>query len=144
MVGVMRLNVSTLALLIALVIPVVSAAQMVSTTDRDGLVRQRTERGGRADEVDALVRLVNEAAAKGLPTAPLINKVREGIAKNKDQKQIEAVVRQLTTHLDAADRVIHEIDSSSTAADREAAVTLLAETLGSGLTVDEVRELRRV
>jgi hypothetical protein len=140
----MKLPHFALSLLIASIAPAVCAAQPISAADREALVRQRTDRGGRADEVEAFVRLVNEAAAKTLPTAPLMNKVREGIAKNKDRKQIETVVRQLTTHLEAADRIVREIDPASAAAQREGAVMLLAEAFGSGLTVEEVRELRRV
>jgi hypothetical protein len=134
----------TVAIVCTLMAPAVCGAQTVSAADRDAVVRQRTDRGGRAEEIDALIRLANDAAAKGLPTAPLTNKIREGIAKNKDQKQIEAVVRQLAAQLEAADRVVRDVEPGAAGAQREAAVTLLAETLGSGLTVEEVRELRRV
>jgi hypothetical protein len=140
----MKVIVSIFLFVVALFAPVRGWAQTISAADRDALVRQRTDRGGRAEEVDALIQLANDAAAKGLPTAALTNKIREGIAKNKDQKQIETVVRQLTTQLETADRVVREMDPGASAAPRETAVTLLAEALGSGLTVEEVRELRRV
>jgi hypothetical protein len=140
----MKIIISIFPLIVALFAPVAGWAQAISAADRDALVRQRTDRGGRAEEVDALIRLANDAGAKGLPAAPLANKIREGIAKNKDQNQIEVVLRQLTAQLETADRVVREMEPGASAAQREAAVTLLAETLGSGLTLEEVRELRRV
>ena len=64
--------------------PDLCAAQSVSASEREALVRLRTDRGGRAEEVDALIRLADDAAAKGLPAAPLTNKIHEGLAKGVD------------------------------------------------------------
>jgi hypothetical protein len=94
--------------------------------------------------VDALIRQADEAAAKGLPAAPLTNKIREGLAKGHDAKRIELVVRQITTHLETADRLMLETEPTSRASAREASLMLLAESLGSGVTEDDVRELRRL
>jgi hypothetical protein len=96
----------------------------------------------RAQDADALMRVADEAAAKGLPTAPLTNKIREGLAKGVDPKRIEQVVRQMTVQLETADRLIKEVDPAAT--NREARVVLMAESLGSGVTVEQVRELRRL
>ncbi len=113
--------------LAGLAAPALSAAQSVSASERE-----------------ALNRLVDEAAAKGLPAAPLANKIQEGLAKGADPKRIELVVRQMATNLETADRLVHEIEPAAAGAGREASVTLLAESLGSGVTPDEVQELRRV
>ena len=94
-----------------------------------------------AQDADTLMRVADEMAAKGLPSAPLANKIREGLAKGVDPKRIEQVIRQMAAHLETADRLIREIDPA--AAGREAPVTLMAESLGSGVTLDQVRELRR-
>jgi hypothetical protein len=37
-------------------------------------VRLRVDQGGRAEDVDAIIRLADEAAAKELPAGPLTNK----------------------------------------------------------------------
>jgi hypothetical protein len=118
-------------------------AQSVSTSEREALVRLRTDRGGRAEEVDVLIRQAEAGGAKGLPLAPLTNKIREGLAKGADPARIELVVGQMIVNMEAADRLVREIDPASAAAQRDASVALLAESIGSGLTVDEVRELRR-
>src|SRR5262245_2011737 len=83
------------------------------------------------------------AAAKGLPVDPLKNKVREGFAKNRNPKQIEAAVNQLVTNLETADRIARDVEPGAAVAARESAVTLLADALFSGLTAEEIRELQR-
>lgn len=129
--------------LIAAAWPGVVAAQAVSAPERESLVRLRVERGGRADEVDALLRHAAEAAAKGLPAAPLTNKIREGLAKGADPRRIDQVIRQMAVHLETADGLMRDIEPMPGRASRDALVTLLAESLGGGVTPDEVRELRR-
>jgi hypothetical protein len=103
-----------------------AAAQSVSTEERE-----------------ALASIADEAAAKGLPSAPLTNKIQEGIAKGYIAKRIEPVVRLMAAHLETSDQLLRELDPSVTGAARDAAVTLLAESLGSGVSVNDIRELRR-
>jgi hypothetical protein len=83
---------------------------------------------------DALDRLVSEAGARGPPVAPLTSKIREGFSKGATVAAIESVVRQLAAHLETANSLVRE--PSVTAAEREAAVTLLADALEHGVTVD--------
>ncbi len=132
-----------LVALIGLTAPALSAAQAVSASERDALVKLRTDRGGQATDVDVLLRLANEAAAKGMPLTPLINKIREGLAKGADPKRIEGVVRQMASHLETADRLLRESSPTSPGPGCDALVALLAEAIGGGVTEDEVLELRR-
>ena len=92
---------------------------------------------------EALARIADDAAAKGLPSAPLTNKIQEGIAKGYNAKQIEPVVRQMASQLEAADQLLREIDRAAAGPARDASVTLLAESLGSGVSANDIRELRR-
>jgi hypothetical protein len=131
-----------LAGLLSLVGPVPSAAQSVSASERDALVRLRVSRGGRADEVDALIRRADEASGRGLPAAPLTNKIREGLAKGVEPARIELVVSQMATQLETADRFVGEIGLEDRAG-RELAVTLLAESFAAGVAPAEARELHR-
>ena len=96
-----------------------------------------------AQSMDDLIRQADAAGAKGLPVAPLKNKIREGFAKGHNPRQIEAVVNQMVQNLESADRIAREVEPGAAAAARESAVTLLADALGSGLTGDEIRELQR-
>ena len=104
----------------------VAAAQTVSAADRE-----------------ALARIADEAAAKGLPSAPLTNKIQEGIAKGYDVRRIEQVVRQKAVQLETSDQLLRELDGPATGPERDGALTLLAESLERGVTPNDVRELRR-
>ncbi len=141
-----RLNgCATALLLVAAVLlsfPRASAGQVVSAADREALVRQRVDRGGRADEVDLLLRRADEASAQSLPVEPVTNKIREGLAKGADPQRIDAIVRQMVANLRVSDGLVREVAPGASVAERRAAVILLAESLDAGVTVDEVRELR--
>jgi hypothetical protein len=137
--------VSARALVVAgllLAVPGLSAGQAVSTLDREAMVRQRVERGGRPEEVDRLLRLAEDAAAQSLPVAPITNKIREGLAKGADPQRIDAIVRQMVANLGSADALARELTPGASAAERRAAVVLLAESLDGGVTADDVREMR--
>jgi hypothetical protein len=90
-----------------------------------------------------LLRQADAAAATGLPGGPLRNKIREGIAKGHDPKQIEAVISQMVQRMTTADRLVREVEPGATQDAREAAVALLEQALANGLTFDEIRELQR-
>jgi hypothetical protein len=96
-----------------------------------------------AQERDALVRLAEAAGAKGLPVAPLMNKIREGIAKKHDAKQIELVVSQRIVHLETADRIVRDVEPAAAGASRDSVMTLLLDALESGLTAEEIRALQQ-
>ena len=96
-----------------------------------------------ASDRAALARIADDAAAKGLPSAPLTNKIQEGIAKGADARRIEQVVRQMAVDLETSAQLLRELDPAATGSARDAAVTLLAESLGSGVTPNDVRELHR-
>jgi hypothetical protein len=93
--------------------------------------------------VDALIARATEAAGKGLPPAPIVNKIREGLAKGHDTPRIDAVLVQIAGQLESADRVVSELFPSSVPAGRERSVVLLAEAFAGGVTPDEVREIGR-
>ena len=101
-------------------------AQSVSAADRESLNRQ-----------------ADAAAARGLPVAPLKNKIREGLAKGHDAASIEQVIGQMVAQMDIADRLVREIEPAASGAVREYAITVLAESLGAGVTIDEIRDLQR-
>lgn len=90
---------------------------------------------------------MTKAGEKGLPTEPLANKVKEGLAKGVEPKRIEPVVRQLVTHFESAQEILQEstakgmVDASQ--GNRQRALEGLAEALSRGATADEVRELAK-
>ena len=133
-----RVAAMLLVVAVGAVTPAASAAQAVSPSDREALVRLWVSQGGRADEIDDLVRVADEAAGKGLPVGPLTNKIREGLAKGMAPDRIEAVVRQMALELETADQLLRELQPSTAGAAGETPVLLLAEALGGGVTPEEV------
>ena len=138
-------RVAAMLLVVAAVVatPSASAAQAVSPSEREALGRLWVSQGGRADEIDVLVRHADEAAGKGLPVGPLANKIREGLAKGMAPDRIEAVIRQMALELETADQLLRELQPSTAAAAGETPVLLLAEALSGGVTPEEVDVLHR-
>jgi hypothetical protein len=127
----------------ALGVPARSTAQGLSAAEREALIQLYADRGGPADDIDALLGPVDEAGTKGLPVTPLTSKIREGLAKGVPPARIIPVVRQLVTHLESADILVREVQPDSDPIGREGAVTLLAESIGGGVTPEEVRAIVR-
>ncbi len=121
-------------------------ADSLSTQDREEINRLRSAQGHSVEEVNGLLEQVAKAGEKGLPTEPLANKVKEGLAKGVEPKRIDPVLRQLVTHFESAHDVLQEsvskgvVDSSG---NRQRALEGLAEALSRGATADEVRELAK-
>jgi hypothetical protein len=118
------------------------AAQALTPAEREAIARMRVDRGGRAEDVAGLVRTLDAAAARGLPTEPLASKVREGLAKGYDPGRIEPVILRMAADLDTAGALLRERGEAAPAA--RTAVVLLADALGGGVTPDEVRTLGRL
>jgi hypothetical protein len=121
-----------------------SAAQPVSAPERETLVSLGVERGRRVEDVEALIRRADDAAGKGLPSVPVTNKIREGLAKGHDTKRIDRVIQQIVLQLAEADRLLREVQPSPAGAERDASLILLAESLGAGVNQVEVREIVRL
>lgn len=122
-------------------------ADPLSNQDREEINRLRSAQGHSAEEVNALLEQVTKAGEKGLPTEPLANKVKEGLAKGVEPKRIDPVLRQLISHFESAHDVLQEsvskgmVDASQ--GNRQRALEGLAEALSRGTTVEEVRELAK-
>ncbi len=122
-------------------------ADSLSTQDREEINRLRSVQGHSAEEVNALLEQVTKAGEKGIPTEPLANKVKEGLAKGVEPKRIDPVLRQLVTHFESAHDVLQESISKgmvdSSLGNRQRALEGLAEALSRGATAEEVRELAK-
>ena len=144
----MRIDIPVWLLSIALWLPAVPAmAESLSIQDREEINRLRTAQGHSAEEVNQLLEQVNRAGERGLPTEPLANKVKEGLAKGVEPKRIDPVLRQMVTHFESAREVLQEsmmkgmVDQDQ--GNRQRAMESLAEAFSRGATADEVRDLAR-
>jgi hypothetical protein len=120
-------------------------AEPLSAQSRAEINRLGSTQGRSANEINPLLDRVNKAGERGLPTEPLLNKVREGLAKGVDPKRIEPVLRQMMSRLESAHEVLEEAkDHGIVEGNRQRALEMMAEALGRGATIDEVRELSRL
>lgn len=81
--------------------------------------------------------IIADAAARGLPTAPLVTKVREGIAKRATPDRIRSATALLADRLAAASTAIAPVRS----ADELAAA---ADALQAGIPVATLRDMRTI
>ena len=122
-------------------------ADSLSNQDRAEIDRLRSAQGHSAEAVNPLLEQVTRAGEKGFPIESLANKLKEGLAKGVEPKRIEPVLRQMVSQFDSAKELLQEsatkgvIDQGHGNSHR--ALESLAEALGRGATVDEVRELAR-
>ena len=85
----------------------------------------------------ALRALLDDAAAKGVPTAPLVTKVREGLAKGATPDRIRSATAALAQRLEAAADALAPTRSVEE-------VSAGAGALQSGVPVATLRDMRRV
>jgi hypothetical protein len=120
-------------------------ADALSVQDREEIHRLRSAQGHPPEEVNPLLDQVTKAGEKGLPTGPLVNKVKEGLATGVEPKRIEPVIRQLVSQFESAQEVLREAGARGMAeGNKQRALETMAEALARGTTVDEVRELARL
>lgn len=141
-----RTDIRMWLILAALWLPVAAVqAETLSVQDREEINRLRSAQGYSAEEVNQLLEHVAKAGEKGLPTEPLANKVKEGLAKGVEPKRIDPVLRQLVTHFESAQEVLREARTRGVAeGNRQRAIEMLADAFSRGASSDEVRELARV
>lgn len=106
-----------------------------------------TARGRSSEEISRLIGEAGRAEARGLPAGPLLDKLREGLAKGIETRRLEQVLATLATHLDTARTLQQEFESRAgrepAPGERQRALEVLAEALGRGVTPDEIRAIGR-
>jgi hypothetical protein len=91
--------------------------------------------------VKAVQTIAQDAAARGLPVEPLIQKTLEGSAKGVPPERVVAAVRLLAARLDEARTALRDAGIATPAAE---ALEGGAYALSAGLSADQVRDLGRV
>jgi hypothetical protein len=126
----------------------IAFAQSVLPQDLDDIARLSAAQGRSAEEVKPLVELATKAGERGLPPGPLVNKIKEGLAKGIDPKRIEPVLREMAGRLETAQETLKELSGrglvDAGSGGRQRAVEVLAEALARGASPDEVRQIGRL
>jgi len=104
-------------------------------------VAARLEGRAPAAVVKAVQTIAQDAAARGLPVEPLIQKTLEGSAKGVPAERVVAAVRLLAARLDEARTALRE---AGVATPGPEALEGGAYALSAGLNAEQVRDLGRV
>jgi hypothetical protein len=135
-----RLLFRSLTLLAAMLVAVPAWGQ-VSTADRADIVRLAQARGAGEADVQPLLQEVDRAVQRSLPSAPLVNKVKEGLAKGFPPARVLTVLRDFVANMDTARDMLGNVPDESA---RLRATIVLTEALSRGMTRAEFDELRRL
>jgi hypothetical protein len=126
----------------------VAFGQAVLPQDLDDITRLSAAQGRSAEEIKPLIELANKAGERGLPSGPLVNKIKEGLAKGIEPVRIEPVLREMAGRLETAQETLKELSGrglvDAGSGGRQRAVEVLAEALARGVAPDEVREIGRL
>jgi len=137
-----RLSVAGLVIALA---PLAAHAQ-VSPQDRAEILQLQALRGAPAGEFDPLFAEIEAAGTRGLPSRPLVNKIKEGVAKGVPAPRIGTVVRDMAGRLDSARALLDGRGPApqEAAASRARGIELIGEALGRGVTRDDILAIDRI
>jgi len=112
-----------------------------------GLVRQSVARGVPGHDVARLLYVVAEASRQGLPAAPVLDKVKEGVAKRVPPERIASVASRIRVELATSRDLIRRAEQEGVRVEaaeaRGPAVEAVADALGRGVPPTEVEALAR-
>ncbi|HMC82509.1 MAG TPA: hypothetical protein VKL61_04685 [Candidatus Polarisedimenticolia bacterium] len=112
-----------------------------------GLVQRGVGRGVEAGELGRLLEVVAEAKRQGLPVGPVLDKVKEGLAKRVPPERIVSVASRISEELVTSRDLIRQAERDGVrvkkARERERAIEAVADALGRGISPGEVQELSR-
>lgn len=140
-----RWQVCLVGLLMAIV-PQVSHAASLPAKDVQEINQLGQARGHAPESINRLLEHAQQAIDQGLPERPIMNKIKEGLAKGASPERIQPVVRDMVGNLRDAREVLRDATSGGSSdggADNSRATEVMAEALGRGVTPDEIRSLGR-
>ena len=126
--------------------PVASQAASLAGQDVQDVTVLGRSRGHSEETISRLLDQAKQAADQGLPERPIVNKIKEGLAKGVPPERIQPVVREMVGRLREARDVLREVGqggSGERGGEDGRAAEVMAEALGRGVTVDEIRSLGR-
>ncbi len=133
-----------LTILVIILCPYVGQTASLPAKDVQDINRLGQARGHAPESIDRLLEHAQKAIDQGLPERPIMNKIKEGLAKGASPERIQPVVRDMVGNLRDAREVLRDANSGgSEKGGNSRATEVMAEALGRGVTVDEVRSLGR-
>jgi hypothetical protein len=112
-----------------------------------GLIQRGLARGVQPAELSRLLDVVAQAKRQDLPIGPVLDKVKEGVAKRIPPERIAAVASRLSGELATARDLVRRAERDGVrveaAGERERATEAVADALGKGVPVKEMENLSR-
>jgi len=106
--------------------------------------RIATAQGRSPEDIRRLIEQAELVEAKGLPPEPILDKIKEGLAKGVDSRRLDPVLSKMSANMQTADNLIKETSKMPvTPSNRTRALEVLSEALGRGVTPDEVRAISK-
>ncbi len=124
-------------------------AVQAGVTERDvaDLVQRGVGRNVHAPDLVRLLDVVTQAKQQELPTGPVLDKVREGLAKHVPPDRIASVAARLSGTLATSRDLVRRAERDGvrveTPAERAQAIEAIADALGRGVPPTAVEELSR-
>ncbi len=119
----------------------------VPERELSAIIQRGVGRGVPAPELARLLDVAAEAKRQELPIAPILDKLKEGLAKGAAPERIAAVASRmagdLATSRDLIRRAEREGVRAAAEEDRKRAIEAVADALGRGVSRQEVEELSR-
>jgi hypothetical protein len=119
----------------------------VSEDDVAELVQRGVSRGVQAGELAGLLEIVAEAKRHDLPVEPVLDKVKEGLAKRVPPERIVSAASRISRDLAAARDLIQQAERAGVRVEkaraRRKAMEAVADALGQGVPIQELEKLAR-
>lgn len=114
----------------------------ISPDDANSILTGSIKNNLDAYNVMKIFNLVVDAKKQGISEKDLINKVKEGLAKNVEERLIIAVVNQESEHMKAALKLLQ--DNQITNGNQQEMVSLIADSLNNGVPTRTLEEILKI
>jgi hypothetical protein len=101
--------------------------------------------GRSAEEMQRFIEHAERLESQGLPSGPLLDKIKEGLAKGVEPNRMDSVLTKMSTNLESADGLLKETSGFQQLSpmSRARSLEVLSEAIGRGVSPEEVRTMRQ-
>jgi hypothetical protein len=114
----------------------------ISSEDSQVIIQKSLEKNIKAYSIIGIFSLLNELAEDGLPTSPIINKVKEGFAKGVSSDKIILSIRKKSENLQFAKYLVEQsFLEEADIQEKSKAIEILASSFASNITEDMITDI---
>jgi hypothetical protein len=114
----------------------------ISSEDTQEIIQKSLEKNIKAYSIIGIFSLLNELAEDGLPTSPIINKVKEGFAKGVSSDKIILSIRKKSENLQFAKYLVEQsFLEEADIQEKSKAIEILASSFASNITEDMITDI---